>query len=70
MYTGEWIHVSYCASITIQYPHSQVITITVQWKTFEGENTHEFRGFRATRESFLHEINFGRAIPTYNVHAC
>ena len=29
---------------------------TVQRKTFEGENFHEFRGFKATHESFLHEI--------------
>ena len=29
---------------------------TVQRKTFEGENVHEFRGLRATRKSFLHEI--------------
>ena len=29
---------------------------TVQRKTFEGGNFHKFRGFRATHESFLHEI--------------
>ena len=26
------------------------------WKTFKGENVHEFCVLRATRESFLHEI--------------
>ena len=29
-------------------------TCTVQWKTFEGENYHEFCALRATSESFLH----------------
>ena len=37
---------------------------TVWWKTFEGENIHEYHSFRATRESFLHE--FGSAVPTYD----
>ena len=31
-------------------------THTVQQKTFEGENFHDFHGFRATHESFLQEI--------------
>ena len=35
-----------------------MVWIHTYWKqkTFEGENIHEFRGFRATRESFLLEI--------------
>ena len=42
-----------------------VILLPVQRKTFEGGNIHEFCSFRATRESFLHEI--GHAVPTYDI---
>ena len=33
-------------------------------ENFQGENIHEFRGFRVTRKSFLHEI--GCALPIYD----
>ena len=33
----------------------------------EGENIHEFRGFSATRESFLHEMWAHVPIPTYSI---
>ena len=39
--------------------------MTVYWKTFEGENIHEFHVLRATCESFLLEIWAYHAIPTY-----
>ena len=45
------------------YMHRPEICNTIQRKTFEGENFHEFRGFRATCESF--STKFGRTIPTY-----
>ena len=35
---------------------------TIQWKTFDGGNIHEFCDFRATCESF--SMKFGHTVPT------
>ena len=34
-------------------------------ENFKGETIYEFRGFRATRETFL--AKFGHAVPTYDM---
>ena len=41
---------------TVSQLVSQAWDNNIQWKTFEGENIHEFCGFRATCESFLLQI--------------